>query len=157
MIRPILIGQAPCAAHPNGPPFTGRTGARLRRLMGEDLFTRFDLATVFPSYLGRDASGDLFPMRQARARASAMVGDMEFTSRPAVVLCGHRVAQAFGLGDAAFFRRIVVDLSRSGTFHAPLPVRYYVIPHPAGTSRWWNRSDNVEAARDFFASLGRML
>lgn len=145
--RPLIVGEAPSMR--TSRPFAGRSGERLADLAGvplEQLRSRFRLVNLLAYWPGPSASGkgSAFPLAEARSRAG------ETPLPPGSLLCGRRVAQAFGLGRAPFLEWVEGDARGGRTNGAGRPTaRVAVIPHPSGVCRWWNDPENVDAARRF--------
>ena len=134
-VKPLIVGEAPSMR--TSRPFAGRSGERLAELAGtslESIRDRFRLVNLLGHWPGPDASGkgSAFPMEQARPAAATL------RLPGGSLLCGRRVAAAFGLANAPYFAWRDVDGRRVA-----------VIPHPSGVSRWWNDPANVDAARSF--------
>lgn len=122
--RALLVGEASTT----GEPFVGRTGDRLRKVLGnEDLSVLADLVNLFPAPMEKSGKGRAFPMKAARANAAAIVSAEKGRTR--FILAGKRVAAAFGVGSAEYFEPKEKD-GRT----------YFVVPHPSGINRWWNTS-----------------
>jgi uracil-DNA glycosylase len=135
-MKPAIVGEAPSMR--TSRPFAGRSGERLAELSGlaslEALRDRFRLVNLLGHWPGPDASGkgSAFPMQEARSAAATL------RLPSGSLLCGRRVAAAFGLAAAPYFAWCDVDGRRVA-----------VIPHPSGVSRWWNDPENVARARAF--------
>lgn len=137
----LIVGEAS-----RGPskPFTGRTGARIAEALGTPFLAReADLVNLLPSWPGRNgAKGDAFPVEPARAAAEMLLA---VSPHPVVVLCGRRVAGAFGLGKADWLSWTV----KGGRFLG-------LLPHPSGVVLWWNDPENRAAAAAFMAEARRL-
>lgn len=132
----VIVGEAPSKsddAPPMGP--NSSTGRRIARWIGDAP------GVVKINLFDEQMPQPWTPEQRAQAKVNAMkILDVAMlsrhTSRPdRFVLLGRTVAHAFGLDTAKFFEW-------RGEF--------VVIPHPSGTSRWWNESKNREQADDFW-------
>lgn len=138
-MRPLIVGEA---SRSRAAPFTGRTGELLRDVSGSKrLRDDFDLVNLLPSWPGRStaAKGDAFPREPSRAAAMMLLA---VAPHNVVILCGRRVASAFGLAAPGEW----LTWRRHGRMHLGL------LPHPSGVVRWWNEPENREAARRFMSS-----
>lgn len=119
-------------------PFAGRSGDRLADLLGaaslRDLRDRYRLVNLLGYWPGPSPSGkgSAFPLDEARRAAETL------PLADGSLLCGRRVAQAYGLARVPFLEWIDARGRRVA-----------VIPHPSGVSRWWNDPENVRRARIF--------
>lgn len=134
----LLIGEAP----PRGKllPFEGRSGERLRELMGalwgmSFLMTLFDLPDVEAN------KGSAFPFPVAREKAETVRAGTVLPRFDILLLVGKRMAAAFGVR-AHYFDPCLLK-----------GVVAYVIPHPSGSNHWWNNEFNRYKARNFFGFL----
>lgn len=136
--RVLLVGQAPARGADDLPAFSGRSGDRLRRLLGglpeEDFKARFDAFNVLPRWPGKAGKGDRFPLDVAKAIASRC------RLRAGRVLLFGGAAAAFGVGSR--FRWVSTDAGLVAG-----------LPHPSGVNRWWNEEANRAEAGAFFAEL----
>lgn len=129
--RVLLIGQAPGRGDPSRPC----TGAFMRRIVAAAGISRtrylraFERVNLVAYWPGRSGSGDAFPAAEARVRTA----EIDIRGR-VVVLCGRRVAIAFGVRSPF----LEPERLRGGLV--------YVLPHPSGRNRWWNRPENRTAA-----------
>lgn len=129
MRRVMLIGEAP--GRTPGLPFEGRCGTFLYRLAGVHPRKAFECRNVLAGYPGPCGCGADFPLAEARQEAAGIVLD------GVALLCGKRVAAAFGVQPIYFLRQQV------GT------AEVYVIPHPSGVNRWYNSLSNRRRAARF--------
>jgi hypothetical protein len=144
MSKLLFVGEA-CNL-PSGEAFAGRSGARLAVLLGlslEQFLATCDRVNLLDGWPGRSggAKGHLFDVGRARTAA----GRLRLTERH-VVLCGLRVASAFGLRRAVFLRP--VELGRD-------EASCVVLPHPSGIVRWYNSGANVRAASRTLRGMAR--
>ena len=145
-MRTLIVGVAPArSSRPGDPAFAGSaSGRRIERLLGLQpggLLGHCETVNLYDEWPGEaDAGGDAVPPARAMSEAAAAVRLALMSSEEAVVaiLCGRAVADAFGLGSHA-----PLDVVRPRA--SPL-LTYLVLPHPSGTSRWWNDKSNVAAA-----------
>lgn len=120
-MRVTLIGEAP--RRRGQEPFEGRSGDRLRKLVGAECYDQLQKANLFQTPQPRAGRGWSFNL--ARAREAVVDFDLP---RGVLLLAGKRLAAAFGIDpDHVYF----VPWSLRGR-----PA--FVVPHPSGTSRWWN-------------------
>lgn len=169
-MRGLLVGQAPPKpreALPEGYlPLQGLPERRLARLAGLasvaelwSMFDRVDLLGWYPGpkdrkeyhlpslgYQKHNWDGHRFPMREARLAAGRLMafGRLAYTYR-VVVLCGRKVADAFGL---KLHQVPWTDLADG--------VRYLVLPHPSGVSHYWNDELNWHRAAGIFRAAMRV-
>lgn len=163
-MRGLLVGQAPPKpreALPEGYlPLQGLPERRLARLAGLasvaelwSLFDRVDLLGWYPGpkdrkeyhlpslgYRKHNWDGHRFPLREARLAAGRLMafGRLARTYR-VVVLCGRKVAAAFGL------KLLQVPWTEQAD-----GVKYVVLPHPSGVSHYWNDEINWHRAAGIF-------
>jgi uracil-DNA glycosylase len=136
--RVMFVGQAPARGREMEPALGGRSGDKLRAILGcsvAEFRERFDCMNVLPYYPGKAGKGDMFPLRQAKVAAGCVVHASKH-----VVLLG-LAAKAYGL-ERAF------DTRQLGP--ATWAVAY---PHPSGVSRWWNDQANTIFATNFLRCL----
>lgn len=158
---PIIVGQAPSRSSDGMPPFHGRSGVRLARILGLEwpalaMSFRFaNLLSRWPGYTGgnghgrpdgrRRHGGDEFDPTSDEALIAA--GRLLVASKGAVlVLCGRGVATAFGLP-----RRFPIL-----TWRVMGGSTVGVLPHPSGVNHWWNAAGSEERARRFLSEALRM-
>lgn len=160
-----LVGEAPSSSTDGEPPFSGRSGRRLAELIGirfEDLPCFFELHNLFDRYPGSNGKGSDFPLDLARDRARELAPKLVPHALPyrRVILAGHRVAQAFGLGTPdPTGNDLMTWVSSVPRLTAPeLAERdfiYAVVPHPSGVNQWWNEPGNVQRAARFLRECAR--
>lgn len=145
-MKPLLIGEAPSRKSDPKKPFQGASGRRLARMAGldseEDLPTRFRMTNVLGRWPGTGNAGEKgsrFPIARAKraARRIELLG--------VVILAGRRVAKAFGMAEAPYFRWYATD--RHG------PCRIAVIPHPSGCNQFYNVPANREKVAAFLRGV----
>lgn len=84
----------------------------------------------------------------AKREVASIVGipnvdmDTELKQGEVLILLGRQVAAAFGLNGVPFFYDDVVE-----------PGAIIVVPHPSPRSRYWNKPENRETMKTFFATL----
>jgi hypothetical protein len=127
----FVIGESPSKTSDPAVAFSGRSGARLRRL-GLDLDTCVR-SNLFPEHVTRWSAPEA--RRAAREHAPGLAGRR-------VLFVGVRVARAFGVDPYP-----LMDWQLDDRFE------YAVVPHPSGANRWWNEPSNVETARWFFRDV----
>lgn len=140
--KPLLVGES----NPYGPdpafalyplPESSAAGRLCSRVMGLSrgrYLRSFDRANL--------CAGE-WSMREARSRAR----DLLSVPRSLYVLCGAKVARAFGVD--------YEPLSRIGVGGLLIPTAtLLVIPHPSGLCRFWNEPGAFERARAFLRENG---
>ena len=110
-----------------------RSGKRLARLIGKPAHDVTEVVNLF------DHPVDRWSAPVARVAAAAVLAR---STADRIVLCGRRVAAAFGADDTVLF----VWRERDGRQLA-------VIPHPSGRNRLWNNPRVSEAAAEFLGAL----
>jgi hypothetical protein len=138
-VKPLLVGEANpygadprCALYPEPPSSAG--GRLCRQVLGlepREYLRLFDRANLCPQR---------WSVREARVRAEALLDER----RPAYVLLGRKVAEAFGFGDRAPFSTVLVGYS---LIDGGADSRVYLLPHPSGLCREWNVPGAFERAR----------
>jgi hypothetical protein len=93
----------------------------------EELLSAFDAKNLNQCHPGTAGKYDLFDIPEALATA-AHLRRYVIPRRDVVVLCGKAVARCFGME--------AMEVGRIGR------ATVYALPHPAGTSMWWNDLDN---------------
>ena len=120
----------------------GCSGSRLAAILGMDTDTylrTFDRCNL--------VVGDWDP-RSARNAAHALVQ----SGRDRVIMLGARVADAFGVSFSEVFDLGLKMYGGQGSEWEDIrAVRYVVLPHPSGRSRWWDKPMARERARDAVA------
>lgn len=152
-MKPILlIGEGetglPVALLAKAAGFPG--GARTRQDVRQfrqscpDAFAiaqEMDHVNLFEEWPGRQGNGSAFPLEPARAAAEELLASLEVeaahgTAPRVVLLAGKSVGRAFGLvGGGHYFGTAAVR-------EDPRCPPFYVVPHPGGSSTWWNDRDN---------------
>lgn len=134
----FLVGEAPSRSSNPESPFSGRSGARLRELLGRELEPTFEVHNLLTIWPGSNGKGSRFDYELARARALTIF-QQAAAQGCGLLLVGHRVANSFGLGRFEYLR-----------WEKPLlGVRFAVFPHPSQVNRWWNEPENEARARRF--------
>lgn len=136
---PLLIGEAPSRTSDPDRPFSGRSGARLAKLLDRPLDEVFELRNVFgqwPGPAGATGKGTAWDRVGARDRAR-IIGDR--LDGRTVVLVGRRVAAAFEYPSWPYL--VWGDDVRG--------FRFSVVPHPSGIVRFWNDPDATARAAAF--------
>ncbi len=124
-----------------GLPLSGASGRRLAALLSLSeprLRAAFELVNLLPSWPGRAAKGDLFPLAEGRAAARRL--EPRLRGRVAVLLGGNV---------AAAFRHRGPPLTWRWAGGSPC----LRLPHPSGVNRWWNDARNTRAARRLLRRL----
>ncbi len=92
-------------------------------------------------------------LRSARSAALALTA----SGRDRIVMLGARVAEAFAISFSEVFDLgLKVYGSQTAPWEDVRMVRYVVLPHPSGRSRWWNKPMARERARDAVARFLEM-
>lgn len=135
-LLPVFVGEHPPPGAPWAGPWEGQSGSRLARLAGlEGRGALFELAEG--AHLV-DRAGE--PLQALRAAAEAMVRRV---SEHPLVLCGGRVAQAFGLDPRRHrFRWTKVVIARR-------LVRAAAMPFPSGRCPSYADPRVLVSAREF--------
>jgi uracil-DNA glycosylase family 4 len=154
--RVAIIGQAPGTVEVmTGQPFSGRSGAQLRRwlaLAGIDddhLPYRTAVTKCFPGK-APTGSGDRRPSPAEIALCTPWLDDELALLRPRVIVLigGLAIDRFWGSGkvplEAAVGRSRVID-----------GVTYIPLPHPSGASRWLNDPAHRELLRKGLAHVRR--
>jgi uracil-DNA glycosylase len=135
--RIAIVGQAPGSVElVTGQPFSGRSGAELRRWLAEagiseeHLPYRTAITKCFPGK-ARTGSGDRRPSPGEIALCTAWLDQELALLRPRVVLL------LGGLAIDRFWGKVPLDgcVGRSRVIDG---VTYIPLPHPSGASRWLN-------------------
>lgn len=137
--KPLLVGEAPSRTSDPDRPFSGRSGDRLRDLLGaplEDVFRVRNLLDTWPGPGNGKGSG--WDADAARERALEVFDEIE--RGVPTVFVGRRVARAFG---HPYDYLDVVGVA--------YPM--VVVPHPSGVNRWWNDAANEARAKALLRSL----
>lgn len=142
----LFIGQAPSkkAFENKQPPFSGEYGEFLAELMGstqENMLRSHDFIHLIERWPGKHpVKGDLFPMTEAKRKASELLPQL---SKRVVVLVGYNVARAFSFDKFEYFK----EYSAKGqTADYIPPEALLVIPQPSHENRWYNNPNNKMAA-----------
>lgn len=150
--RPVLIGQAPARTSEGRGAFRGPSGERLARILGvsiEALLGAVDARNLLDHYPGAHetaTSGDAFPLDEARAAAAAMLPDLH---NRRVLLAGRGVAVCFADGSPRL--RHTLPMFEWAEHDAGFSA--CIIPHPSGTSRFWNDPTRRRAAAESLLSI----
>lgn len=156
-MKPLIIGQSP-ARSGDGRPFTGASGMRLCRLLEieEDyraLIACVDLANIFslipPKRPG--IKGDPFDSVAARSLARAMLTKELERGREDLILCGAKVAIAFGVGHRAQLSSNPYVTRKSFGTHDRVSI--HLLPHPSGINLFWNDRENISKASAFLKGI----
>ena len=141
----LFVGQAPSRTAGRVRAFDGRSGQRLASLLDltlAEFLAIVDTVNLLARWPGKHGGkyayrekGDRFPIATARRKANRLKKELHALRHPVVVLCGRRVARAFGV-EGEFLSR-----------HRRGGIQVLLFPHPSGCSQWWNDPKNVRAAR----------
>lgn len=148
--RVAIVGEAPPRRHARA--FDDDSGDRLAGYVGvtpDEL--RAGVIWGGPTLLNLYAEAPV-KWNAARAKVQAVRQARRYAlwSRSVVLLCGGRVATAFGVTDTQVFECVRVDLGLR------YPLCCVRIPSPSRRNRWWGTADNrLEAAVFFAIMLGR--
>jgi uracil-DNA glycosylase len=134
MSRPIIVGEAPARDFdPLALPFSSPgTERNLERLLGKDWRHRYNVMNMLQTEQPSSGKGSSFDMDSAKMAFSWMVNAGIFNDVK-VLLCGQRVAEAFGLKGIDYFEVVQVPSAKAGM----------MIPHPTGINQWWNDGQTV--------------
>jgi len=129
----VIVGEAPSRQNRSGEAFLGPSGAFIRKLMRlpddqplTEWFNLCNLLTEWQPNLGKGSGFD-----EALAKTSAK-GMLNTDPHPWWILCGRRVAKAFGISKTQPY------------FHwfwwpdGQREREVAIIPHPSGVNRKWN-------------------
>lgn len=147
-MKPLLVGEANpwqsdyesamyFALHPDPPHASGGRLCYLIMQLDERTYLRsFDRADLcFPKW----------SLPEARKRASELVSERD--GGDVIVLCGTKVAKAFGLTYEPF----VVRRFHSESTGLPTMV---MLPHPSGLNRTWHQPGALQKARTVLIETG---
>ena len=121
------------ALHPDPPHASG--GRLCHLIMG---ITERDYLRWFDR---TDLCHPRWSLPAAREKAARLVG--ERTNTDVIVLCGSKVAQAFGVA----YRPFSVHVTPTGP-------RLLILPHPSGLNRLWHAPSSVAEARSALRRAG---
>jgi hypothetical protein len=132
MKKILIVGQGPSRNHKRGNAALDGNGSgdRLAKLAGmtrRELMERADTVNVLSRYYGSNGKGDSFPLSLAKKRAARLVSRLDSYDR--VIFLGSNVGKAFGFSTIP---------SVQG--------RFYLVPHPSGINRWYNKLENRKLA-----------
>ncbi len=140
-MRPLLVGESnPYSVDQRNAllPWPAQAaGNRLRMILeltDREYLRAFDRANL--------VLGHRWSLRAARDGAAYLLRQRPIGT---FVLLGRRVAQAFGYRDEPFS---VLQSQAPGTDHV-----FYLLPHPSGRCREWNRPGAAERARRLLANF----
>ena len=152
--RIAIVGQAPGAVEMTvGQPFSGRSGAELRRWLGEagidedHLPYRTAITKCFPGK-SPSGSGDRRPSPAEIALCRPWLDQELALLRPKVVLL------VGGLAIDRFWGRVPLEAA-VGRSRVKDGITYIALPHPSGASRWLNDAAHRELLRKGLAHLRR--
>lgn len=144
-MKPLLVGEANpyqdneeaamCFAFHPDPPYAsgGRLCFQIMKLDERTYLRAFDRTDLcFPKW----------SLPKARDRARGILGERAETD--VVVLCGRKVAEAFGVGGEEPF-----TIVRRG--YEPALV---ILPHPSGLNRAWHQPNAMIRARQVLTDAG---
>lgn len=125
------------------PGICGYLRTRHRDLFGFVMVTAH--VNLLRRWPGPQGKGSRFPVEEGRQAAQGMLQDLERREDDPthLILCGRRVAAAFGIRSAFFEWHFYL---------AERPV--VVVPHPSGVSTWYNDRGNRKKALEFLKGLG---
>jgi hypothetical protein len=146
--RALIVGEACQQGHVPLDAST-TTGARMRRLLGQDLAgcARVNLLPPQP----RDGKGSAFDARLAGGEAFELKVALTQSKVDRVVLLGWRVTEAMQMPLGSYFDWSSVPLVVQSRARL---VRVVTMPHPSGIVRWWNeRGAEALASKQLFKFL----
>jgi len=129
-VSALLVGQAP--SRTTGRPWASDAGRRLARHMGtthDALLRAFRPRNLNAEHPGAVGKYDRFDLDEARATARHMLRYV-IPRYDVALVCGVATARCLGME--------APGVARVGR------CTVYAIPHPAGTSMWWNDPENRE-------------
>lgn len=133
----LIVGEAPTADTVGRPAFSNRSGDRLASLLG--LAGAGELTREHDTVNLRSRADGAWDRRAAADAAQAILA---VAPHDRVVLCGRRVADAFG-----------VPFDPVATCRLPGHRVGLVIPHPSGRCRHWNDPATAQIASDALRRL----
>lgn len=145
----LLVGQEPNEAtknHPNFwllPDMTGKQHSANRLL----LISKYSIT----EYLALFERTNLWPCSNAVTKAHTLVLRAR-AHQQRILLLGKSTAAPFELYAPAGYR--VSNPEFLIEYRSPpsdLEVRVWIVPHPSGRNRWWNKLENCALAYRFFA------
>ena len=152
--RIAIVGQAPGAVElTTGQPFSGRSGAELRRWLGEagidedHLPYRTAITKCFPGK-SPTGSGDRRPSPAEVALCRPWLDEELALLRPRVILL------LGGLAINRFWGKVPLE-SAVGRARTRDGVTYIPLPHPSGASRWLNDPAHRDLLTNGLARLRR--
>jgi uracil-DNA glycosylase len=132
MKRIVLIGLAPAdltdVTSQGETAFSGRTGRFLAKIAGLPDLSKFTRKNLLPRAEEFYGSAEKHAVA-ARRRAAFLIRYESCV----LVLCGGFVAKAFG------FHESITQLMKKSPFVDERGTTFYVIPHPSGRCRSWNK------------------
>jgi len=140
MPRLLIVGQAPSRTSNPAEVLRGKSGAKIRELLGlsKRRFIQCTRVNLAPLWTGKDGKGDAFEADPDLViTALSLARDHE-----TVLLLGRAVSGALGYGGYEYFEPIKKEKTT-----------FYVVPHPSGINRWWNDPANRRVAERFFGRL----
>lgn len=109
---------------------TGRCGDRIASLLGiDDCVTfarRFQRTNLNVSCHGKEGAGHKFHEIEGIKRARLVIDDLSAGDR--VVMCGKRVARAFGFKKIENLNNVTGEKG----------IIFFLLPHPSGLVKFWN-------------------
>jgi uracil-DNA glycosylase len=137
----MIIGQAPSRTSDPGEVLRGKSGEKLRELLGFSLrkFVKVERVNLAPFWTGKEGKGDAFEADPDLVATALAIAQAHKTT----LVLGKAAAAAIGLPAGVDY---FVPLNRGRT-------TFYVIPHTSGINRWWNDRANRKDAERFFGRL----
>lgn len=146
--KPLLVGEAnpyqsneadamAFALYPEPPHASG--GRLCRYVMG------LDVRTYLRAFDRVDLCHPKWNMKAARAKAAQLMAERGMDD--VIVLCGAKVANAFGVLYEPFTIRWTPHRALTGP-------RLVVLPHPSGLNRAWHQPNARERAREILREVG---
>lgn len=131
-MKPLIIGEAPGKHGDATKPVEGRIGARLAACCGltlDEFLNTFDRINLLDEQPQDAPKGMAFNVKAAGRRAREL--ELTLGQLPLMLLLGKRVAAAFRMTNVEYFQAAFI-----GT------VPTFVVPHPSGINRWYNKIEN---------------
>lgn len=154
-MKPLIIGEAPSKSG-DGRPFSGRSGDRLKQLMGvgsyDELTGYFELRNLCRQEFSQSAAKytarlTLIDIRKrlirSRNRPKRLYDPSPHDSCH-ILMCGRKVQTAFGVQGELFTEYVPPGF---------VDIHLWVFPHPSGLNRYWNDHHRVEVAKQFIRRI----
>jgi hypothetical protein len=148
----LFIGESP--SKPVGTALAGRIGERLALLCSttpSDLDRRVDRHNLIPEVL------ETWDYSRARRNAAFLM--YQLGTYDAIVICGRKVAKAFGMDRVPFLIPHKLDgrAYLPGSTNVPdlYNPTFWVLPHPSARNLWYNNGENADKATIIMTDIFR--